>query len=334
MKPGADTANQAAPGEAAQRDRGRRAEKPTQIPARGWWDIARRTFQQMSEDNLNIVAAGVAFYAFVAMVPALAAVIAIYALVNDPVTVTQQIESMAHLLPAEAQEILREQLTRLTEDNQSAGWGAALGIGIALFGAMKAMNALIIGLNITFDEKERRGFIKLYFTSFVMTLAGIVGAILAVSVVAVLPSLLRFFGSNEMAQTIVSIVRWPLLAFLFMSALAAAYRFAPCRDKPQWRWVSWGAALATLLWLAGSLAFSLYVSSMGDYEGTYGSLGAVVVFLMWLFLSSYVILLGSELDAEMERQTVRDTTAGPEEPMGHRGAHAADTLGAAKGKKK
>jgi membrane protein len=198
---------------------------------------------------------------------------------------------------------------------------------------MKAMSALITGLNIAYDETERRGIVKLYLTAFLLTLAGIVGAILVVSLIAVIPSLLHMLGGGETAEAIFSIARWPLLAALFMFGLSVVYRYAACRDKPEWRWVSWGAAAATILWLLGSAAFSFYVSSFGDYEGTYGSLGAVVVFLMWMYLTSYVILLGAELDAEMERQTKKDTTAGPEKPMGQRGAYAADTLGDAKGKK-
>lgn len=333
LKPGPDADNQASPEEFSQRGRGRRASKPTEIPPRGWWDIVRRTVQQVSEDNLSIVAAGVAFYAFVAMVPALAALIAIYALIAEPGAVTGHVESMAQVLPEQARPLLHEQLTRLTSNNEAAGWGAVTGIAIALFGAMKAMNALITGLNITYDETERRGIVKLYATAFLLTLAGIVGALVVVGLVAVIPSVLRMIGAGERAEIIFGVARWPLLAVLFMAALAVVYRYAACRSKARWRWVSWGAGLATLLWLLGSAAFSLYVSSFGNYEGTYGSLGAVVVFLMWMFLSSYVILLGAELDAEMERQTVKDTTDAPEKPMGERGAHAADTLGPAKGSK-
>ncbi len=333
MKPGADADNQASSKEFAERGRGRHARKPSEIPGRGWLDVLRRTFQQIGEDNLSIVAAGMGFYAFMAMVPALAAVIAIYALVAEPATVAEHIESMAQVMPEQARPLLHEQLTRLTSDNEAAGWSAVIGIGIALLGAMKAMTALITGLNIAYDEAERRGVVKLYLTAFLLTAAGTIGALVALALVAVIPAVLQLLGGGETAKNIFAVARWPLLAILFMFALSVVYRYAPCRNKPQWRWVSWGAAVTTMLWLLGSAAFSLYVTSFGNYEGTYGSLGAVVVFLMWMYLTSYVILLGAELDAEMERQTVKDTTEGPEEPMGQRGAHAADTLGAAKGEK-
>jgi membrane protein len=318
----------------AEADRGRLAEKPTDIPARGWWDILRRTVKQLSEDNLSIVAAGMAFYAFTAMVPALAATIAIYALLNDPTTVANQIESMAHILPEQTRPILHDQLVRLTTDNQSAGWSAALGIGIAVFGAMKAMIALMTGLNIAYHESERRGFILLYGSALLLTITGIIGVILAVTLIAVIPSVLRVMGIDGAGQTAFSILRWPLLAALFAFALAVVYRYAACRDKPQWRWVSWGAGAATLLWLLGSAGFSYYLARFDDFEGTYGSLGAIVALLLWLFLTAFVVLLGAELDAEMERQTVKDTTVGPEEPMGQRGAHAADNLGPSPGNPK
>jgi membrane protein len=335
FRPGADTtrADRTLEAQAHEPGRGREAARPQDIPTRGWWDVTRRTYEQLGEDNLSIVAAGMAFYAFTAMVPALAAVVAIYALVNDPAAVTAHIESVAHVLPEQTRPLLHEQLTRLTSDDHSAGWGAAIGIGIALFGAMKAITALMTGLNIAYDEEERRGIVELYATAFALTLAAVVGAFAVIGFAAVLPAVLRVMGGDGAAQVAVDILRWPLVAALFAFALAVAYRYAACRDKPRWRWVSWGAAGATVLWILGSVVFSIYLSKFGDYEGTYGSLGAVVAFLMWLFLSSYLILLGAEFDAEMERQTMRDTTAGPEEPMGQRGAHAADTLGAAPGKK-
>ncbi len=310
--------------------RGRNADRPAQIPIRGWGDIVRRTFQQLGEDNLSIVAAGVAFYAFLAMVPALAAIIAIYALVADPATVTENIEAMSRVLPEQARPLVHDQLSRLASNNEAAGWSAVLGIGIALLGAMKATTALITGLNVTYDEDERRGFIRLNLTALALTVAGVIGALVAVSLLAVVPAMLRRVHVGDTAQVVFRVVSWPLLALLFVFALAVVYRYAACRDKPRWSWVSWGAGGASALWLLGSAAFSLYVSSIGNYEGTYGSLGAVVVFLLWLNLTAYVILLGAELDCEMERQTTKDTTTGPDKPMGQRGAHAADTIGEAR----
>jgi membrane protein len=334
IQPGADSDRnnpQSQAKAAGETGRGREAAKPTDIPARGWMDILKRTFQQLGEDNLSIVAAGVGFYAFTAMVPALAAMIATYALVADPGTVSQNIESLARVIPEQARPLLHDQLTRLSTDNEAAGWSAVLGIGIALFGAMKAVTALITGLNIAYDETERRGFVKLNLVAIALTFAAIFGAVLVIGLLTVIPPVLGMLAGGKMLQSVFEVLRWPLLAVLFVFGLSVVYRYAPCRDKPRWSWVSWGAGVASLLWLLGSGAFSLYVSKFGGYESTYGSLGAVVIFLTWLFLTAYVILLGAELDAEMERQTKRDTTAGPEKPMGQRGAYSADTLGEARG---
>jgi membrane protein len=307
--------------------RGRQAASPPEVPKVGWLDIFWRMKRQLNEDNLPIVSAGVAFYAFVAVVPALAATIAIYALVLDPAQLAQHLELLAQVVPAEVMPLLREQMTRIAEDNQAAGISAIMGVAVALYGSAKATKALIMGLNIAYDETEKRGFFRLNAVALGITLAGIAGVIVAVTLVTAAPALLRALGRSDAAQGALSFLRWPLLAALFMTALAFLYRFAPSRESPQWRWLSGGAAIASILWVIGSGAFSYYVSQFGNYEKTYGSLGAVVVFLLWLFLTAFVILLGAELNTEMERQTVRDTTSGEPKAAGSRGAYAADTVG-------
>ena len=313
--------------------RGRRAETPTQVPARGWVDVLWRMKTQMVEDNLNIVAAGVAFYAFVAVVPGLAATIAIYALFLDPTQLQSHFEVLAQVVPAEVMPILREQITRIAEDSQAAGISAILGIAIALFGSAKATKALMKGLNIAYDEHESRGFVRLNATAIGLTLAGIIGVLVVVTLVTVLPSILRNLGLSTSSEWLLSLGRWPVLIVLFMTALAVLYRIGPCRESPKWRWTSPGAVSAAVLWVLGSAAFSFYVSQFGNYQKTYGSLGAIVVFLLWLLLSAYVILLGAELNTEIERQTVRDTTTGEPQPRGGRGAYAADTVGPTRGDK-
>lgn len=309
--------------------RGRHAATPGELPARGWRDILLRTKDELTKDNLSLVAAGVAFYSFVAFVPALAAVVSIYALVSDPAQVSEHIEALAQIVPAEVMPLLREQMERLVTGDQQAGIGAIIGIAMALFASSKAIRGVIDGLNIAYDEEEKRGFFRLQATSLVLTLGAITGAVLAIGLVAVLPSLIGLLPLPGGAEQLVAWLRWPVLVGGFMLALAVVYRFGPSRDAPQWRWLSWGAGVATGLWVLGSIAFSLYVSTLGNYEKTYGSLGALVVFLLWLFLSAFVILLGAELNAEMERQTKVDTTAGDEQPMGRRNAYSADTVGPA-----
>jgi membrane protein len=308
-------------------DRGRHATSPTQVPKKGWKDILWRTKAQLDEDNLSIVAAGIAFYAFVAVVPSLAVAIAIYALVSDASDLTRHLGMLSQVVPAEVMPMLEEQITRIATEKTSAGVSAILGVLIALYSSSNATKAIITGLNIAYDETEKRGFVKLTAMAIGLTLSMIVGVILILGLIAVLPAVMRSVGLGSGAELAISILRWPLLVAVFLTGLAVVYRYAPCRDEPQWKWVSPGTLLATSLWIAGSALFSLYVSAFGSYDKTYGSLGAVVVFLMWLYLSAYVILLGAELNSEIERQTLADTTKGPERPLGQRSAYAADTVG-------
>jgi membrane protein len=190
--------------------------------------------------------------------------------------------------------------------------------------------SLIEGMNIVYDETESRGFIRLNLVALALTLVLMLIALVSLALVAILPGLVGALGLTGMAFTLIQWLRWPLLALVVIGALAMLYRFGPSRDAPQWRWVSWGAGLATLLWILGSIGFSLYVRNFADYNQTYGSLGAVIILLMWFWLSAFVVLMGAELDAEMEHQTKVDTTRGESRPMGERGAHVADTLGSQK----
>jgi membrane protein len=317
----------ARPQDAHEPGRGRNADKPTEVPKKGWLDILSRTKQQLGEDNLTIVSAGVAFYGFVAVVPALAALVAIYGLVADPSQVGDQVTALATVLPGEALPLLRDQMIRITANDEAAGIGAILGVLLAIYSSANATKALITGLNIAYDETEKRSFIKLTLIALLLTIGGIVAAALAVGLVAVLPSIvgrLNFPGGIEM---LINIVRWPVLVGGFLLSLAVLYRYGPCRNEARWRWVTPGAIVAACLWLLGSAAFSLYVSKFASYDKTYGPLGAVVVFLMWLYISALTILIGAEFNSEMERQTKRDTTDGPEKPLGARDANAADTVG-------
>jgi membrane protein len=310
--------------------RGRHAEKPSDVPRTGWLDIFSRTGHELSEDNVSIVAAGVGFYAFVAVVPALAAIIAIYGLIANPSQVAEHITAFARIVPGEVLPLLQQQLTRITSNTHAASIGAIVGIVIALYSSASATKALMQGLNIAYGEKEKRGFFKLNAFALLLTFGAVVGALLAVALVAVLPPLLAHLPITGKASSIINWVRWPVLIGGFVFALAVVYRYGPSRHDAKWKWVSPGAIAATILWVAGSALFSVYVSKFGSYDKTYGSLGAVVVFLMWLYLSAFAILTGAELNAEAERQTLKDTTEGEPKPLGERGAHAADTVGPAR----
>ena len=308
--------------------RGREASTPREIPTRGWLDIARRVKDKIKRDRLSIIAAGVAFYGLLAIFPGLVAVVAMYGLFADPAQIEQQVASLSAILPPQAAEIVMNQLRDLASTNRAAlGLGAIGGLLVALWSASSAVRTLMDALNIAYDEEERRGIIRFYGTALLLTFGGVIGVILAIALVVGLPAFLNLIGLDSLVHTVVSLARWPILALFALLAFAVIYRFGPSRSKPRWRWVSWGATVAVVLWILGSALFSLYVTRFGNYNETYGAAGAAVILLMWFLLSSYAVLIGAEINAEIERQTRRDTTAGRERPMGARGAYAADTVG-------
>ncbi|MFO1059375.1 MAG: YihY/virulence factor BrkB family protein [Dongiaceae bacterium] len=314
-----------------QSGRGRQAETPGEIPARGWKDILLRVWDRLSRDNISIIAAGVAFYALTSIPPGLAAFISIYGLVFDPGTVQSQVDSLSVVLPHEAVGIISDQLKAIVaKPPTKLGFSLLVSLGLALWSTRAGMATMMTALNVAYEEEEKRSFVRFLLVSLALTLCAILFGVVTLALVAVLPAVIDLLPLGEAGRTISSIVRWPVLVVIVMIGLAALYRFAPSRDQPRWRWVSWGAVIATVLWIAASALFSLYVGSFGSYDRTYGSLGAIVVLLMWLYLSAYIVLAGAELNAEMEHQTARDTTAGPARPMGLRGAEVADTVGVAK----
>ena len=308
--------------------RGREARAPRDIPARGWRDVLLRVKEETAEDNASLIAAGLALYALLAIFPALAAAVSLYGLFASPDQIAQQIGSLAGVLPQQAADILRNALQNLSsQQGQALGVGAIIGFLLALWSARKGVVALMTATNIAYDEEEERGFFRKLFVSLAFTIAGVVAFVLVVALAVGLPMVLKGLGVPSIVESIVSLARWVALWFLVVLALAAVYRFAPDRDRPKWRWVTWGSAIAATLWLIGSLGFSLYVRNFGSYGETFGALAGVVVLLLWFYLSAYIVLLGAEINAELEHQTERDTTRGEEEPLGERGAHAADTVG-------
>lgn len=317
---------------ADQDQRGRAAEWPSEIPRRGWWDILTRVADNISRTNLSLIAAGAAFYGFLAIPSAFAALVSLYGLIFDPVDVELQIQGMRGVLPAETIGLLSQQLQSLTSRPQTAlSVSFVTSLVVALWSARSATSSMITALNIAYDEEERRSFVKLQAIAVASTLAGILFALVSLALIAIVPAVIDILPLGAAGKTIAASIRWPLLLAAGMIGLAAMYRFAPCREEPRWRWVSWGAVGAAALWIAGSVLFSIYVGQFGSYDKTYGSLGAVVVLLLWLYLSAFAVLLGAQLNAEMEHQTARDSTTGPPLPMGERGAKMADTLGAARG---
>lgn len=272
------------------------------IPARGWRDILLRVKQRMARDNLSIIAAGVAFYALMAIFPALIALVGLYGLLFDPQQVAEQVAAMRGVLPPQGAEILLQELTSLTQmDRSSLGVGAIVATLFALWSASAGMRTTMQALDVAYDEQEKRGTIRFYATALALTMGAIAAAAVAIAVVVALPALIGFLGLGSFLENAISYARWPLLAAGMIVGLAVLYRYGPDRRGPQWRWVSWGAVFATVLWLFGSALFSLYVSHFGNYNKTYGSMAAVVILLTWFLLTAYVLLIGAEINAEIER---------------------------------
>ena len=310
--------------------RGRSAERPRDIPSRGWLDIAKRLKERISRSRLSIIAAGVAFYGLMAVPPGLIALVSLYGLVFDPQQVTEQIRALSGILPSEAADVMANQLGEVASSDRTAlGVGSLAAIFLALWSASAGMRTLMQALNVAYEEDETRGTLRFYATALVLTLLAILGALIAIAVVVAVPTALELVGLGAVAKTAATIATLLLLAGGMLFGLAVVYRYGPSRTKPQWQWVTWGAVIATLTWILGSALFSLYVANFASYNKTYGSMGAVVILLTWFLLTAYVILIGGELNAEMERQTAKDTTEAGE-PMGQRGATAADTLGPAR----
>jgi membrane protein len=304
---------------------GRLATTPYLIPLKGWWQVAQRVLSESSRDNLSVVSAGCAFYALFAVFPALSALIALYGLTADPATVELQFGMLSSVLPPQAYQIVIEQIRRIGEtSNQSLGWGLVLSVGIALWSVSNLTQAMFAALNIAYEEPERRSLVRFYLSAFTFAILGIFSGVLMLLAIVYVPILFAYAGYSHTFELVVRIARWPLLALVVLIFLALLYRYGPCRRSAQWRWVTVGSVFATALWLAVSAGFSFYVSHFANYDRTYGSLGAVVVLLIWLYLSFYIVLLGAEVNAELELQTSKDTTHGAPKPMGERGAFVAD----------
>ena len=306
---------------------GRGADSPSEIPAPGWKAILKRTFKQLKSDNVPIVAAGVAFFTFLALVPALVAIIGIWGMVADPATIQREMRSFLSAVPGEARDLLLDQVRGIvTQGDAGLGISVTVGILAALWSASKGMQALVMALNIAYDEEEGRTFFKLRGLSLLLTVGLAVAAVGGATAMVAAGGVAERLGSA--GEVAVNVLRWPLLAGAVILGLAVLYRYAPDRDNPRWRWVTPGAVVSTVLWTVASIGFSFYVGSFGKYDESYGSLGAVVVLMLWLQISAYIIVLGAEFDAETERQTARDTTTGRHQPMGERDAYAADTVAA------
>ena len=304
---------------------GRDATRPYHIPLKGWWQVAQRVWSESDRDNLSIVAAGCAFFALAAIFPALSALIFLYGLTADPATVEQHFRMLSSVLPPQAYDIVIEQIHRIaTTPGGTLGWGLAVSLGLALWSANFVTQAMMAALNIAYEEPESRSLFRYYLNAFTSTIIGILGGVVMLLAILYVPILFAFAGYSHAFGLVASVARWPFLALFVLFMLAVLYRYGACRRTAKWNWVSVGSLFAMVVWLIASAAFSLYVSNFANYDRLYGSLGAVIILLFWLYISFYIVLIGAEINAELELQTAMDTTAGKPRPMGERGAFVAD----------
>lgn len=311
--------------------RGRRAASPAEIPKRGWKDILLRTKSEFSEDQALLIAAGVTFYTLLALFPGIAAFVSLYGLFADVNEVERHLQLLAFILPPAALNFIGAEMVRIATAN-TGGQSLAFagGLLLSIWSAKGAMDALMTGLNIAYEERERRGYLRRTLVALAFTLGLLAFAIMAIGLLAARPAIETFVGRQ--AGMIFGWISWPALLVMLTLGLALLYRFGPSRDPVQWKWITWGSAGVIVFWLAASALFSAYVGAFAHYDKTYGSLGAVIGFMMWIYLSAVVLLAGAELNSEIEHQTAVDTTVGEPRPMGFRRAKMADTLGAAQGK--
>jgi membrane protein len=273
------------------------------------------------------------FYSLLAIFPALAALVAVYGLFSDPASITAHLDQISGFMPSGAIDVARDQLTRVaSKGNQTLGFTFAFGLAVSLWSANAAMKSLFDTLNIVYAEQEERSFIRLNAVSLTFTAAAVAFILIAITAVAVLPVAPEYLGFAGFADLLLRLARWPALFIILTIALALIYRFGPSRQAPKLRWITWGSAISALLWLAASALFSFYAANFGNFNATYGSLGAVIGFMTWMWISAITVLIGAELNAEMEHQTARDTTTGHAKPLGTRGARMADTVGPKQGR--
>jgi membrane protein len=314
---------------AMQEGRGRDAETPSDIPAAGWKDIAIRVFWSVPSNRLVALSGGVAFFTLMAVFPGIATVVSLYGLIADKHTVVGQLALLYGILPPGVIELIKQQILLVVDKGSNTlGLAFLLSLAIALWSANSGVSALFDALNVVYGEKEKRSIVRFYATTFAVTISSILFVVTALVGVVGLPAALYLFGLSSLTESAIQVVRWPLLLTTMMAGLAVLYRIGPSRNDAQWRWLSWGSVVAALLWLAASMLFAWFVASFDSYNRVYGSLGAAIGFMSWTWISIFVVLIGAELNAEMEHQTAEDTTEGQPKPLGQRGANMADHVGA------
>ncbi len=305
---------------------GAEAHRPTGIPRRGWWQVAKRVWDETRIDQVPLLAAGVAFWGFISLFPAMIAAISVYGIIADPSTVTRQAEVVTDALPADAASLVVEQMKSLsTQPHDALSLSLYTSLALALWTASAAVSNTISAINIAYDEEETRSFVRRKGLALLLSLGAVAFVVVAVGLIAVTPVLLDSFVPDGTTRLLLQVGRWVGLVLAVMSALALLYKIAPCRAAPRLAWVSVGSITATAVWLLASFGFSVYVDNFGRYSKTYGAVAGVAILMLWLWITALIVLVGAEINAEAEQQTIRDTTVGEPRPMGQRNAVKADS---------
>jgi membrane protein len=317
---------------AAEPGRGRQARTPAHIPWRGWKDVLVRTYYEIQSDRLLALAGSVAFFSLLALFPAIAAAVSSYALFADAGAITKHLSIASDIIPGGALDLLNTEIARIAAKSDGRlTFGFLVGLGVALWSANAGMKSIFDALNIIYDEDEKRGIVWFNLVSLFFTICSVIAAGVAIALVVVFPLLLAALGVTGADYPVVGYLRWPVMLVLMIVGLAVLYRYGPSRRVAKWRWITVGSVLAALACLAVSSLFSWYLGNFANYNATYGALGAVIGMMMWMWLSTLVVLVGAELNSEIEHQTAQDSTVGPAKPLGVRGAVMADTVGRATG---
>ena len=309
-------------------EKGHQARSPAEMPPRAWKDILARTYKRTWDDNVALVSAGVAFYGFFALLSLLGLIVLAYGVFADPVTVIEQMRTLTSILPADVVALIGNQLlTAVHSSQQAKGLGILLAVVVAIYGGTNGAVSILTALNIAYEEKEKRSLARFYLLAVMMTLVALLVALTAISATSALAYLQRFMPQlPPIALVAFKLLGYLLLALLVAGVAATLYRFGPSREDAKWEWITPGSAFAAVTWILLTVAFGFYVSHFTNYRASYGSLGAVVALLTWMYLSAYAFVFGAELNSEIEHQTAKDSTTGSPEPLGDRGAWAADNV--------
>ncbi|WP_037084089.1 YihY/virulence factor BrkB family protein [Neorhizobium vignae] len=317
---------------ALEKNRGREADSPDEIPARGLKDVFWRVYAGVTQDRISLIAAGVTYYLLLALFPAASALVSIYGFVSDPIAIVDRITFLSSVMPADALNIFLDQLRALTsERNTTLSIALIGGLALALWSANNGMKALFEAMNVAYGEEEKRGIVRLNLISLLFTLGALLLAIVILFAMGVVPAVLRYLWLDRWTEIIIRLARWPVMMLFVAGGIMMLYRFGPSREPAQLKWLTWGAAFSAVAWLAASVAVSFYLGNIADYNATYGTLGALIGFMVWTWISVIIVIVGAEINAELEHQTARDSTTGRPKPLGARGAYMADTVGRASG---